>query len=116
MISGTTTSSASTAITTSDSCDDSCDQCSTSAVGTAVGISVGVTLVVAFPLGVVVGLCGTICLLKRKRGCKTDSPSGCEGDKREEVYEEPVAIAPVETVFSLSDNQAYGKVNIQGSS
>ena len=25
------------------------------------------------------------------------------------IYEEPVAVAPVETVFSLSDNQAYGQ-------
>ena len=105
MISGTTTSTASTAITTSDSCDDSCDQCSTSAVGTAAGIAVGVTLVVAVPVGVVLGCCGTLCLRKRRR-------ASSEGDKREEVYEEPVAVAPVETVFSLSDNQAYGQVNI----
>ena len=106
--------SSSTTITISGSSDE---KYSASAVGTIAGISVGVTLVVAFPLGAVVGFCGTIlCLMKRKRGFKTDSSSGHEEDKREEVYEEPVAVAPVETVFSLSDNQAYGQVNIQGSS
>ena len=105
VISGTTTSTASTAITTSVSCDDSCDKLSASAVRTAAGISVVVTLVVAVPVGVVLGFCGTLCLRRRRR-------ASSEGDKREEVYEEPVAVAPVETVFSLSDNQAYGKINI----
>ena len=116
MISGTSTGNASTAITLSDSCDERCDTLSVSAVATTAGISVVVTLVVAVPVGVVLGCCGTLCMRKRKRGCKTDSPSGSEEDKREEVNEEPVAVAPVETVFSIADNQAYGKVNIQGSS
>ena len=116
MISGTTTSSGSTAINISDSCDERCDTLSVSVVATTAGISVVVTLVVAVPVGVVLGCCGTLCLRKRRRGFKTDSPLGSEGDKKEDAYEEPVAVAPVETVFSLSDNQAYGKVNIQGRS
>lgn len=115
MVSGTSANNASTAITTTDA--TSCDKSSGSAVGTAVGISVGLTLVVAVPVGVALGFCGMWCLMKSRRGYKIDPPSGSDQkDKRElseDVYEEPGA---VETTFSLSDNQAYGKFATQESS
>ena len=114
MISGTRANNASTAITTTDA--TSSDRSSGSAVGTAVGIAVGLTLVVAVPVGVVLGFCGMWCLMER-RGYKIDPPSrNDQKDKRElseDVYEEPGA---VETTFSLSDNQAYGKFATQESS
>ena len=114
MISGTSANNASTAITTTDvtSCERSC----VSAVGTAVGITVGLTLVVAVPVGVALGCCGLWCLMKR-RGYKISPPSRSDQKEKrelsEDVYEAPGA---VETTFSLSGNQAYGKFATQESS
>ena len=79
----------------------------------ALGIAVVVTLVLAVPVGVALGCSGMWCLMK-SQGYKRDRPSDRGKKKTTEltgvIYEEPVAVAPVETVFSLSDNQAYGQV------
>ena len=75
--------------------------------------SVVVTLVLAVPVGVALGCSGMWCLMK-SQGYKRDRPSDSGKKKATEltgvIYEEPVAVSPVETVFSLSDNQAYGQV------
>ena len=80
--------------------------------GSVVAITVVVTLVLAVPVGVALGCSGMWCLMK-SQGYKRDRPSDSGKKKTTEltgvIYEEPVAVAPVETVFSLSDNQAYGQ-------
>ena len=79
-------------------------------VGLAASIAVAITLVAGVPLGVALGCCG-----KRRRGGYGVSGGVGEKEKesREEVYEEPMPAAASETVFSLSDNQAYGQVTSQ---
>ena len=107
MITGTIANNASIIISTSDSCG-------ATMVGLAAGIAVAITLVAGVPLGVALGCCGLWCLMKRRRGGY--GVSGGVGEKeesREEVYEEPMPAAASETVFSLSDNQAYGQVTSQ---
>ena len=77
-----------------------------------VAITAVVTLVLAVPVGVALGCSGMWCLMK-SQGYKRNRPSDSRKKKTTEltgiIYEEPVAVAPVETVFSLSDNQAYGQ-------
>ena len=67
----------------------------------AVAISTTITCVVSFPVGVVVGCCGTWCKMRRGKGGR--------GDMRElgAIYEEPA----LRTVIPLSENQAYGQVS-----
>ena len=73
----------------------------------------GLCLVIAALVGVVLGYSVALYLTKRKISSSMDSHSGSKIDKQEVLYEEPVAVAAVETAFSLSDNKAYGKVIIQ---
>ena len=87
--------------------------------GAVAAIAVTVTLLAAVPVGVALGCCGMWCLMRSrgyKRVCSSSEREkrelGGEGDKTGVIYEEPVA--PVETtVFSITDNQAYGQVNTQ---
>ena len=87
--------------------------------GAAAAIAVTISVLVAIPVGVALGCCGMWCLMKSrvcKGGCISSEREkrelGGEGDKTGVIYEEPVA--PVETtVFSITDNQAYGQVNTQ---
>ena len=111
MITGTIANNTSITISTSDSCDESC----ATMVGLAASIAVAITLVAGVPLGVALGCCGLWCLMRRRRGGYGVSNGAGEKEKesREEVYEEPMPAAASETVFSLSDNQAYGKVTSQ---
>ena len=111
VISGTSANHISTATTT---CDESYEYSSAWAIGTAAGITVGLSLVIAVLVGVLLGYSVALCLTKRKRSSNIDSHSGSKKDKQEVIYEEPVAVAAVETAFSLSDKKAYGKVKIQG--
>ena len=110
MISGTSTANTSTAITTG---DNSCVNCASATA--AAGIAVAATLLVALPVGVVIGCCGMWCLMRSPGTMSITVP----GDREKEelagaIYDEPAApTAPVETAFSLSDNQAYGKVSTQ---
>ena len=80
-----------------------------SAAATA-GIAVAVTAIVSLPVGVVIGLCVAWCMMRRGRG----ATSGGTRQKMEQlqgaIYEEP---GPVDTAIPLSDNQAYGHVNMQ---
>ena len=111
MITGTIANNTSITISTSDGYDG----CGATMVGLAAGIAVAITLVAGVPLGVALGCCGLWCLLKRRRGGYGVSGGAGEKEKemKEEVYEEPVPTAASETVFSLSDNQAYCQVTSQ---
>ena len=74
-----------------------------------VGIAVAVTAMVSLPVGVVIGLCVAWCMMRRGRG----ATSGGTQQKMElqgAIYNEP---GPVDTAIPLSDNQAYGHVNMQ---
>ena len=75
----------------------------------AAGIAVAITLLVSLPVGVVIGLCVAWCMRRRGRG----ATSGGTQQKMEQlqgaIYEEP---GPVDTAIPLSDNQAYGHVNM----
>ena len=64
------------------------------------------TLLVCLPLGVAIGSCSTLIIMRRRKG-------GRESEKREMVgviYEEPAPSPKAETVISMSENQAYGQV------
>ena len=79
-------------------------------VGGAAGIAVALTLVIAAPVCVVLGCCGMWCLMKRRGDNKRNTCSS--GDKQESAddgYEVPGVGDCAETIFSLSDNQAYGQ-------
>ena len=87
--------------------------------GAAAAIAVTITLLAAVPVGVVFGCCGMWCLMRSrgyKRVCTSSEREkrglGGEGDKTGVIYEEPVAAVET-TVFSITDNQAYGQVNTQ---
>ena len=86
-----------------------------SAAGAAAGIAVAATLLVVLPVGVVLGYCGMWCLMRSRGKMATTVPG--DREKKElagAIYEEPAAAAaPVEMVFSLFDNQAYGEVNTE---
>ena len=78
--------------------------------GAAAGIAVTVTLLLSLPVGVVIGLGVAWYGKRRGRGPSTHS----EGDQhksqqvQEAIYEE----SP-ETAIPLSDNQAYGHIDMQ---
>ena len=87
--------------------------------GAVAAIAVVISVLATIPVGVALGCFGMWCLMRSqgyKRVCSSSEREkrelGGEGDKTGVIYEEPVA--PVETtVFSISDNQAYGQVNTQ---
>ena len=93
-------------VTPSDNSDSESDGLSASA---AAGIAVAITIV-SLSVGVVIGLCVAWCMMRRGRG----ATSGGTKQKMEQlqgaIYEEP---GPVDTAIPLSDNQAYGHVNMQ---
>ena len=78
--------------------------------GAVAGIAVTVTLLLALPVGVVIGVGVTWYGKRRGQGPSIHS----EGDQhksqqvQEAIYEEPP-----ETAIPLSDNQAYGHIDIQ---
>ena len=99
-------------VTPSDGCSDS-DSDSESdglSAGAVAGIAVVITLLVSLPVGVVIGCCSMWCMMRHGRG----ATSGGTKQKMEQlqgaIYEEP---GPVDTAIPLSDNQAYGHVNVQ---
>ena len=92
-------------VTPSDGCSDS-DSDSESdglSAGAVAGIAVVITLLV-------IGCCSMWCMMRHGRG----ATSGGTKQKMEQlqgaIYEEP---GPVDTAIPLSDNQAYGHVNVQ---
>ena len=73
----------------------------------AVALSITVTLLVSLPVGVAIG-CLTMWCIVRRRGGGGGEEGGVEKREMGAIYEEPTQ--PLESVISLSDNQAYGQV------
>ena len=90
---------------------DGCSGRGHPSVGAAEGIAAVLSLLVVLAVGVVLGSCGTWCVI-RSRGIKTNPQSASQKEELSRViYEEPLAFSPVESVFSFSGNQAYGQLN-----
>ena len=95
-------------VTPSDGCSDSkSDGLSASA---AAGITVAISIIVLLPVGVVIGLCVAWCMMRCGRGATSRGTQQKMEQLQGAIYEEP---GPVDTAIPLSDNQAYGHVNMQ---
>ena len=70
------------------------------------GTAVVVTLLVVLPVGVVLGCCGSWCLLRCRNNKKEKKKANASP-----LYEEPVKPSG----FSLTENQAYGHVTLRQS-
>ena len=77
--------------------------------GGAVAITLVLTLLVSLPVGVIIGVCVTWCICK-SRGVQ-EKEQHLKGGTNVVIYEEPDV--KIETDIPLSDNQAYGHVNMQ---
>ena len=77
--------------------------------GGAVAITLVLTLLVSLPVGVIIGVCVTWCICK-SRGVQ-EKGQQLKGGTNVVIYEEPDV--KVETDIPLSENQAYGHVNMQ---
>ena len=73
----------------------------------AVALTLTITLLVSLPVGVAIG-CLTMWCIVRRRGGGGGEEGGVEKREMGAIYEEPTQ--PLESVISLSDNQAYGQV------
>ena len=73
----------------------------------AVALTLTLTLLVSLPVGVAIG-CLTMWCIVRRRGGGGGEEGGVEKREMGAIYEEPTQ--PLESVISLSDNQAYGHV------
>ena len=73
----------------------------------AVALTLTLTLLVSLPVGVAIG-CLTMWCIVRRRGGGGGEEGGVEKREMGAIYEEPTQ--PLESVISLSDNQAYGQV------
>ena len=71
-------------------------------------LSITVTLLVSLPVGVAIGCLTMWCIVRRRRGGGGGEEGGVEKREMGAIYEEPAQ--PLESVISLSDNQAYGQV------
>ena len=87
--------------------DDGEDTCKTGAVA---GIAVTVTLLLALPVGVVIGL-GMAWYGKRHD--QGPSIHGEDEQHKSQQVQEAIYEEPPETAIPLSDNQAYGHIDIQ---
>ena len=67
-------------------------------------LTLTLTLLVSLPVGVAIGMW---CIVRR-RGGGGGEEGGVEKREMGAIYEEPTQ--PLESVISLSDNQAYGQV------
>ena len=80
--------------------------------GVAVAITLVLTLLVALPVGVIIGVCITWCICK-SRGVqeKEQQHQSQGGGTNVVIYEEPDV--KIDSDIPLSDNRAYGHVNMQ---
>ena len=80
--------------------------------GAAVAITLVLTLLVALPVGVIIGCCGMWCICK-SRGVqeKKQQHQSQGGGTNVVIYEEPDV--KINTDIPVSDNKAYGHVNMQ---
>ena len=74
----------------------------------AVALTLTITLLVSLPVGVAIGCLTMWCIVRRRRGGGGGEEGGVEKREMGAIYEEPTQ--PLESVISLSDNQAYGQV------
>ena len=77
--------------------------------GAAAGITFTITLLVALPVGVVIGLGMSWCIWRRGQGPTSEIPQ----QKTEQQLQGAIYEEPVETVIPLSDNLAYGHVDLK---
>ena len=77
--------------------------------GGAVAITLVLSILVSLPVGVIIGVCVTWCICK-SRGVQ-EKERQLKGGTNVVIYEEPDV--EIETDIPLSDNQAYGHVNMQ---
>ena len=78
--------------------------------GGAVAITLVLTLLVSLPVGVIIGMCLSRCISK-SRGVQEKEQQQLKEGTNVVIYEEPDV--KIETDIPLSDNQAYGHVNMQ---
>ena len=76
--------------------------------GESTEVALTLTLLVSLPVGVVIGCLTMWCIVRRRRGGGGGEEGGVEKREMGAIYEEPTQ--PLESVISLSDNQAYGQV------
>lgn len=81
--------------------------------GAAAGIAVALTLLVTLPVGVVIGYFGTRWQRRGPRGQGTQQKQKQEQLELDKPIYEELGTGPVETAITLSENQAYGQVNMQ---
>ena len=86
--------------------DDNSDSLST---GGAVAITLVLSILVSLPVGVIIGMCLSRCISK-SRGVQ-EKEQQLKGGTNVVIYEEPDV--KIDTGIPLSDNQAYGHVNMQ---
>ena len=77
--------------------------------GGAVAITLVLSILVSLPVGVIIGMCLSRCISK-SRGIQ-EKEQQLKGGTNVVIYEEPDV--KIETDIPLSDNQAYGHVNMQ---
>ena len=82
--------------------------------GGAVAITLVLTLLVSLPVGVMIGCYGMWCIVKSHKynlHQEKEKEQQLKGGTNVVIYEEPDV--KIETDIPLSDNQAYGHVNMQ---
>ena len=81
--------------------------------GAAAGVAIFITILMALPVGVLIGCWGAWFVRRRGKGrrprsTQQEQPQQLQGA----IYEEP-GPGPTDTAIPLTDNQAYGHVNMQ---
>ena len=89
--------------------DPESDDSPSLSTGGAVAIAIVLSILVSLPVGIIIGVCVTWCICK-SRGVQEKEQQLKEGTNVV-IYEEPDV--KIETDIPLSDNQAYGHVNMQ---
>ena len=81
--------------------------------GAAAGVAIFITVLMSLPVGVLIGCWGAWCVRRRgkrrgPRSTQQEQPQQLQGA----IYEEP-GPGLVDTAIPLTDNQAYGHINMQ---
>ena len=91
-------------------CDD--DNSLSLSTGVIVAITLVLTLLVSLPVGVIIGCYGMWCIMKsHKHNLQQEKEQQLKGGTNVVIYEE--LDVKIDTGIPLSDNQAYGHVNMQ---
>ena len=88
-------------------CDD--DNSVSLSTGVIVAITLVLTLLVSLPVGVIIGCYGMWCIMKSHK--QQEKVQQLQGGTNVVIYEE--LDVKIDTDIPLSDNQAYGHVNMQ---